>query len=353
MNLALMDHRRRDAVQVTILHPSARPGQLTLIAAICVTLSLPFTPLALSAQPSWFPTGGPGGGVVSSLVLDGKEQIFASTLERGVFLSRNRGNSWVSVSATLPVREIRAMVVRDEDLYVGTGTGHVFKSPDREEDWSLIAHFPFEIHALAVDSRARIFAGTGGGGVFRIENDDTWAETGLKEVSVQCLASGSDGEIYAGTNLGLFVTADGGDSWQSIELPDIYVFSLAVDRKGTLFAGTWAGRVYRSRPGEGAWTVMNVGPENSVIWNLSIDEKGRVLAAATGGGVFRSTDDGIHWEPMNNGLTDLSVRSLAVSPAGVVYAGTASGTVFRTSPPTPSVSSHKPASGLSQFFGIR
>lgn len=326
---------------------------MTPIRSILLILPLIHYPLALPAQPSWYPTGSPNGGVVSSLVLDSHGQIFASTLYRGVFSSRDGGDTWMYRNTTLPVRQIRTMVISDGDLYVGTSKGHVFKSRDGAETWSLIAHLPSEIHDLSVDAQGRIFAGSGGEGVFRLEKDDnTWEETGLKHVSVQCLASGPDGELYAGTNLGLYLTTDGGYTWRSIEIPDIYVFSLAVDRRGTLFAGTWAGRLYRSRTRGRDWTVIDLGPRNSVIWSLCIDEKGHVFAAAEGGGILRSMDGGIQWETMNDGLTDLSVRSIAVSESGIVYVGTTNGMVFRTSPDSLSGSSRKPASGLSQFFGI-
>lgn len=322
--------------------------------AFALSLFLILFPLGLRAQFHWYPTGGPTGGVVSSLVLNGQGHIFASTLNRGVFSSIDGGTTWMSMNTNLPVHEIRTLVISDGNLYAGAGTGHVFKFSYGAKTWSLLAYLPSEIHTLSVDARGRIFAGSGGEGVIRVEMDEErWEQTGLKHVSVQCLASGPSGEMYAGTNLGLFLSADGGYTWKRIELPGIYVFSLAVDREGTVFAGTWTGKLYRSRSQGKGWTEINLGPKNSVIRNLTIDKKQHVFAAATGGGVFRSIDGGIQWETMNDGLTDLSVRSFVVDDHGVAYAGTSSGIVFRTSGPEESPAPSRSSSGPSHFLGIR
>jgi photosystem II stability/assembly factor-like uncharacterized protein len=68
-------------------------------------------------------------------------------------------------------------------------------------------------------SGTSLFAGTGGGGVFRsTSNGASWAASnrGLTGTTVYALA-GDAGGILAGTGGGLFRSGDRGASWQTLE----------------------------------------------------------------------------------------------------------------------------------------
>ena len=67
---------------------------------------------------------------VSSLVVDGAGRVIAGTTKAGVFVSEDRGDTWIAANLGLPTLQIRALAVAaDGDLYAAAGP----------QDWELYA----------------------------------------------------------------------------------------------------------------------------------------------------------------------------------------------------------------------
>ena len=231
-------------------------------------------------------------------------------------------------------------------LYAGTDGGGVFRLADDDgQTWQPVNEglTALDVLALAVGEGGLLYAGTDGGGVFRSDDGQTWQPVGegLTELDVQALAVAEGGVLYTGTGDGVFRLVDG-EHWKVINegLVSLSIQALAVDERGVLYAG--AGTQYRTEPsgemqrldggvfrladGE-TWQPVNEGLTALYVNALAVGEGG-VLYAGTSGGVFRSAD-GETWQPVNEGLTALYVSTLAVGKGGVLYVRT-SGGVFRS-----------------------
>ncbi|HEX2091577.1 MAG TPA: putative baseplate assembly protein, partial [Longimicrobiaceae bacterium] len=156
------------------------------------------------------------------------------------------------------------------------------------------------------------FAGTGGGGVFRLRaGESAWtpASNGLDNLDVTALARGEDGTLFAGTlGGGVFRSADAGESWLpargGLRVPQVQ--ALLATPEGDLFAGTCGGGVFRSADGGVSWTPDESGAANDIL-ALAVDRDGRVLAGADDASLLLSPDGSRHERLGVQGLFTLGV----------------------------------------------
>ena len=92
--------------------------------------------------------------------------------------------------------------------------------------------------------------------------------------------------------------------------------------------------MFKSTNGGAAWSAVNTGLTNTVVYALAIDPAtpSTLYAGTDGGGVFKSTNGGAAWSAVNTGLTATDVHALAIDPAtpSTLYAGTTGGGVFKS-----------------------
>jgi photosystem II stability/assembly factor-like uncharacterized protein len=101
--------------------------------------------------------------------------IFAGT-EKGIILSTDTGTSWTAVNSDLPVNtHVYSFGVSGSSIFAGTDSG-VFLSTDNGANWAAINSCLMytDIRSLAVID-SNIFAGTYGGGVWRMPLSETTA----------------------------------------------------------------------------------------------------------------------------------------------------------------------------------
>ncbi len=72
--------------------------------------------------------------------------------------------------------------------------------------------------------------------------------------------------------------------------------------------------------GNPAWTVVNTGLTNTVVYTL-LTKNDTIFAGTYGGGVFRSADNGATWAAVNAGLSAARVTSF-VKSGNALVAGT-------------------------------
>jgi len=228
---------------------------------------------ALSAG-SWAPSRGPYGGpaYVVEVAPSNPATIYLGTA-RGVFRSRNGGQSWQS--AGLAVRNVRLGVL---DL--------------RITSLAVDPHAPGTVYA----TRSGWF---GGGMTLRQE---------------------------------LFKSTDGGRSWRALRLPATRVVVSPSD-PSTIFA--WVPEkgephhLLRSRDGGASWQAADKGTGATGFTGLAFDPATPAkVYAATERGVITSTDGGASWRP-GRGVARQGASVVAVDPQHpqVVYAGTNSGVI--------------------------
>lgn len=186
----------------------------------------------------------------------------------------------------------------------------------------------YGVSALAVDPRTphTIYAGTGGGGVYRsTDRGSSWNQTGLTNVSVASLVVDllTPSTVYAVANGTILKSADSGQSWSGLNPPSdaASVTALAIDpsNPAILYAALHAyyvdewellrssGGVAKSTDGGMSWTSVSF--PSGVLALVTDPLAPAQLVAGTeqiGGGwgpdpygdVFTSTDGGATWNPL-------------------------------------------------------
>jgi hypothetical protein len=199
-----------------------------------------------------------------------------------------------------------------------------------QEYWGRLTGFPGSyVHALAIDSSGRIFAGSLTGGMYRSTDDGvSWSQinSGLTYKKIHSIAINSTGIIFAGSDSGgIYRSSDGGNNWSSVGLFGKTVYSIAVKSVSEIFAGfgnpnIGGGGVYKSTNSGLSWDPVGSALINSVVNALTINRNENIFAGTNGNGVYRTTDNGINWIQLD--LVGKSIVSLASKSDSMVFAGT-------------------------------
>ena len=293
---------------------------------------------------------------------------FLGTRERGLYRTRNRGDTWSS-RGLAGEGAVETLVFSpnygiDNLIFAGTSKGGFFLSTNRGSSWKesndgLDRHSVTSISA-SNDFRSdkTIFAGGGQGGVFRsTSGGDRWSEVGAglttATVSTMGFSSNyrSDNTFFIGTQSGLLKSDDRGVTWSNItwNLPALEIQAMAVSPSyaddGTIFVALEGQGVHRTFAGSGdSWLKQDSGLEES---RLSADP----LAVATspvfhntrgdltvfvGGasGLARSVLAGAEWIHVLGVAPQAGITSIVLSPAygsdGTVFAASRGSGVFRS-----------------------
>jgi photosystem II stability/assembly factor-like uncharacterized protein len=148
--------------------------------------------------------------------------IYVGTDDGKVWSTENGGTTWNDLSATLPnrwVTSIAASPFTENEVYVtysgyrfGEQSGHVYRSVDRGQTWSLI-------------------------------------DGNLPEVPVNdIIVSPTLGHLYLATDIGVFISEDEGGNWELLgaELPNVVVNDLDYHAPSrSLLAGTYGRSLYK------------------------------------------------------------------------------------------------------------
>jgi photosystem II stability/assembly factor-like uncharacterized protein len=247
---------------------------------------------------------------------------------------------------TLRITELAIDPTAPSTLYAGTGGGGVFKSTDGGRRWiaintGLSSTFA---RALAIDPRtsSTLYVSVGFDGIFKsTDGGESWSaiNTGLTTpfgvpgVNSLAIDPITPSTIYAGTERGVFKSTNGGESWSATGPigRSVLVGPLAIDpvTPPTIYAGT-SNKVYKSTNGGESWsaidTGINTGPASAGVPALALvpTTPSTLYAGTSYSGLFKSTDSGSHWTAVNIGLITLAIRSLVIDPTtpSTLYVGT-------------------------------
>ncbi|MCB1607262.1 MAG: hypothetical protein KDI71_09835 [Xanthomonadales bacterium] len=209
--------------------------------------------------------------------------------------------------------------------------------------------------ALAVDPRNDnvLYLGTGSGGLWKsADGGGFWVElfgsVGTQAIGALHLEPGNPDHLWVGTGdrtqgcsgyfgQGLYYSADGGSSFAarngsgagSLLLTTISAVATKPDDPSVVLAGgdrycnpgpsSDPGGIFRSADGGQSWALVLAGAVNDVFFAPG---NSQIAYAASSAGLFQSTDAGQNWNPINNGFTPEARNRLAIAPgdSNVLYA---------------------------------
>src|SRR5208282_2797405 len=174
-----------------------------------------------------------------------------------------------------------------------------------------------DVLTLAIDSEARIYAGTSGDVFLRVENE--WTSLHLPVSGARSMAIGSDRSRCVGAGEGVFQFSAG--TWKSLMFPGGKLISLTADAHGKLFASSSRAGVLEFAAGK--WLPISEGLQLGAMRAMTVGADGSLWLGADGG-VFKYSND--TWSP--TAKLSSPVLSIAAGTDGVMHAGTADG-VFR------------------------
>ena len=254
--------------------------------------------ISLFSNAQWIATNMPSGVLAFSLAIK-NDVLIMGTLSSGVFISTDKGATWVEKNNGIVNKQI----------------------------WSL----------AVIDSY--IFAGTAGGGVYRSADEgNTWVPANGNIPSTTIIRSFAkfDGKIFAAsTNKGVYVSTDDGLSWSQHNSGITGLVALPLLVTDTdLFTGVLQG-VYKYNKSTSDWTKVSTGVPNLTIaaftWFSDGQGNKKIFAGLSGSTnmVVRTTNNAVSWELAENGLAKVPVATLA-SKGTVIFAGNDYGVYYST-----------------------
>ena len=248
--------------------------------------------------------------------------VVAST-PTDVMLSTDNGVTWKAIASPFPVYTVTALALIDTNIFAGTLQDGVFRSTYHGTSWtpvdSGLVDFQYLIVALTA-SGTKLFACTASGLCLSTDMGNSWstlAGTGISPSQLVNCVTVNGSTIFVGTHGGMLRSTDSGTSWQD----DNYgitndplgnrasIISVAVSHSYT-FAGTSDG-VFLSTDNGGIWTAASVGlPDPRDVWSVAANDS--TVFAGTENGVYVSTNNGTSWRSTITGIAG----EREISPVG-------------------------------------
>jgi hypothetical protein len=196
------------------------------------------------------------------------DALFAGTDGDGIHRSLDGGKSWTRSSNGLRAGFVYSLDANGQNVFAGNYGAGVYFSSDGGSIWQDINGTAMAIGnrlilGLAHDASGVEYAGTDGGGVFKLIGSSAWApvNVGLEALNVTTLLMAPDGKLYAGTaNGSVWVMAS--DRWSRLGgalPPDMRIQDLAWTPAGALCA-TFGPLVCMASPSpSGTWQIFGGG----------------------------------------------------------------------------------------------
>jgi ligand-binding sensor domain-containing protein/signal transduction histidine kinase/CheY-like chemotaxis protein/HPt (histidine-containing phosphotransfer) domain-containing protein len=187
------------------------------------------------------------------------------------------------------------------------------------------------VASLVEDLKGRLWAGTRGAGLFRLDGDrfNRVAEASMSGRRIRALIHDRAGVLWAGTEKGLFSIGDDGQAHRAEGLADDNVFALLEDHAGRLWIGTNGG-VEGRRP-DGSWETFTraQGLTSTFLRTLAEDPDGNIWVGTEDGGLVRLRNGRAVSLTVATGLPADAVVALLADAEGLLWVGTDGGGLVR------------------------
>ncbi|MEJ2615158.1 MAG: T9SS type A sorting domain-containing protein [Ignavibacteriaceae bacterium] len=278
--------------------------------------------------------------------------LYAGFEGKGVYITTNGGNNWVSANTGLNNPTFVCTFVNiGKTIFVGTEEG-AYLSTNIDSGWVAVdSSLTNEgILSFSINNQGDIFAGTVRGLFYSIDTGKTWITLDSEFVSINTFAiitnSLLEENIFAGTDGDVFLSSDNGSTWEIINNTWRGVVCAFAVKDNNLFVGTDGYGIFLTTNRGINWTSMNSGLSSNSVLSLALCDT--VLFAGTTDGVFISSNNGITWSSVNSGLVNNVISALTVYDSKL-FAGTHGGIWYR--PLSELITSiEKPSFELSKFY---
>lgn len=296
-----------------------------------------------------------GGRPITGFQVDGKGDLWASSLGEGTLRSTDGGLSWSLARTGLTAARPLDSEIEEGRLVLGTEAGIYGLSGEGDESrWERFHDAP--VSTLTYDRVEKVrWAGLLDGRILRFRDDAvdelTWESEKSFEVEIQpsrfdryeiparavvALSLGPESRAIAGTHRRGFALRSPEEEWSSWKLPSALVIALSRTTVLNTFLGEDSSvylterSISRSTPTQ-LWKTVDRGETWSAVHSFAPQSDlgaadirpvdgldGDELVAASGGELWRSADGGERWNkhpgPWENGtITALSVRSATIA----------------------------------------
>jgi hypothetical protein len=265
---------------------------------------------------------------------------------------------WVKLSGPGTETDVRVFAENSlGHLYVGCGSGKVWKTTDNGTSWVQTGNLPFSgnVWGLSVDPSDFVIASVYGSGVCRsTDGGVSWQakNTGLSSYNVRMNLVDRIGNVWVASEGGVFRSTNAGESWSVKKSGSFGV--LLMDSIGAVITTSYSSS-YRTTDGGSTWETF-ADPTGCSL--LGIHPNGYYFDGNYPCGLARSTNRGATWSTLTtpfDGLTGNEGAKLTFDPTGTVYmsmgnGGVAASTDFGDTWTV--ISSTLPTSSWTQLFGL-
>ena len=243
----------------TILSEALRPAAITAVAASPAYPTQPYVMVGAAdglarstdAGETWFTPNMPQRSHVSQVALSpdfAEDGVgFAATLEDGVLVTTDHGQSWHSWNFGLLDLEVLTLAVslhfaQDETVVAGTGTG-IFRSTNGGRAWRelTIDEDVAPLSGLCFSQGVLVAASESAGLLYSDNCGDRWQKrAAFKSGQISALGGSADGKLVAvATPTVVAVSADAGANWTRTEgKTPAGIVAVAPLSEGSILVGT-------------------------------------------------------------------------------------------------------------------
>lgn len=271
---------------------------------------------------TWVPLTFQSGNDYNCIIFSGNNVYIGSNNNLGVYVSVNKGASWVRTTLN---KFVSAIALSGSTLYAGGDITGLYKTTNDGQTWSQPELFIQDIHAL-VSSGNTLVAGINTAISYSTNGGTSWNYTTFNAQTppVYSLGANGLGNVYAGTvGYGIVTSQSNGTSFQ-YNHPFVggSVYALcAFDN--FVFSGSPTG-VYRSINSGESFTQTSL---NNRVVRALIRKDNIILAGTERNGVYFSTNNGDTWN--QSSLNNVTVRAFTHNGSSV-FAGVLGEGVFVT-----------------------
>lgn len=191
--------------------------------------------LSLNGGDTWEEMSkGPKGSKIQSISVDPKEKCTVyATMKNKIYQTDNCGRDWKELFFDPKTSKVFTVIETDwynsTILYAGTSEGDVFRSTDAGLSWLVATRAEAEVTDILVDHRdsRTIYVSTAGDGIKKTtDGGNTWISikeqlkeySGAKKILSMEMDQSQAPVLYITSKYGILASQDGGETWKALSL---------------------------------------------------------------------------------------------------------------------------------------